>query len=89
MGMPDICVEQDLKSMIVSGLKLEDVSPADIGDDTPLFGEGLGLDSLDAVELVVLVKKRYGVEIKDMEEAKRAFQSIRSLAAHINIKQQK
>ncbi|NCU33372.1 MAG: acyl carrier protein, partial [Candidatus Moranbacteria bacterium] len=46
-------LENDLKSVIISGLKLEDVSPDEINEDTPLFGEGLGLDSLDAVELVV------------------------------------
>lgn len=76
-------LETELKEMIVSGLKLEDVTAADIDDDAPLFGEGLGLDSLDAVELVVLLKKRYGVEIKDMDEAKAAFASITTLAARV------
>ena len=87
--MAGSCDERELKSLIVSGLKLEDVTADSIADDAPLFGEGLGLDSLDAVELVVLVKKHYGVEIKDMEEAKKAFLSVRTLAAHINSKLQK
>jgi len=79
--------ENDLKALIISGLKLEDVSVEDITDDTPLFGEGLGLDSLDAVELVVLIKKNFGVEIKDMEEAKKAFQSIKTLTEYIKSRQ--
>lgn len=82
-------LENDLKSIIISGLKLEDVSPDEITDDTPLFGEGLGLDSLDAVELVVLIKKNFNVEIKEMEEAKEAFRSIKTLAAYIRSHQGK
>ena len=82
-------LENDLKSIIISGLKLEDVSPGEITDDTPLFGEGLGLDSLDAVELVVLIKKNFNVEIKEMEEAKEAFRSIKTLASYIRSHQGK
>ncbi|OGV46224.1 MAG: acyl carrier protein [Lentisphaerae bacterium GWF2_44_16] len=82
-------LENDLKSVIISGLKLEDVSPDEINEDTPLFGEGLGLDSLDAVELVVLIKKNFNVEIKEMEEAKEAFRSIKTLAAYIRLHQGK
>ena len=78
-----LSLESELKEMIVSGLKLEDVKAEDIDGAAPLFGEGLGLDSLDAVELVVLLKKRYGVEIKDMDEAKAAFASVNTLAEHI------
>ena len=72
-----------LKSMLVRELNLEDISPGDIVDDEPLFGEGLGLDSLDAVELVVLVEKHFGVVIKDMDEGRIAFASVNSLAAFI------
>ncbi|MDX9979507.1 MAG: phosphopantetheine-binding protein [Lentisphaeria bacterium] len=76
-------MKEKLKQVIIDGLNLEDLSPADINDDAPLFGEGLGLDSLDAVELVILVQKHFGVAIKDMNEGQQAFQSVRTLAAYI------
>ena len=70
---------EKLKTIIIEELNLEDVTPEEIDDDSPLFGDGLGLDSLDAVELVVQVQRHFGVEIKDMEEGRQAFQSIRAL----------
>lgn len=74
----------DLKQYLIDDLHLEDLAPEDIRDEAPLFGdEGLGLDSLDAVELVVLLQKRYGVLVKDMEEAREAFASVNSLSAYI------
>ena len=73
----------ELKKYLVEDLHLEDVDPGSIKDDEPLFGDGLGLDSLDAVELVVLLQKRFGAAVKDMEEAKEAFASVNSLAAFI------
>lgn len=76
-------IKKKIKEIIVEDLNLEDVTPEEIGDDTPLFGEGLGLDSLDAVELVVLVKKYFGVEIKDMDEGLVAFQSVNALVSFI------
>lgn len=82
-------LEEKLKNIITEGLKLEDVKPEDVTEDSPLFGEGLGLDSLDAVELVVLIKKNFSVEIKDMEEAKAAFKSIKALADYIRAHQGK
>ena len=69
-----------LKTLLVEGLKLESVRPEDIQDSEPIFVEGLGLDSIDALELVVLVEERFGVSIPDEEIGKLAFASIDALA---------
>jgi len=74
---------EKLKTILVKELNLEEITPEDIDENAPLFGEGLGLDSLDAVELVVILQKHFGVEIKDMEEGRSAFQSVNALAAYI------
>jgi acyl carrier protein len=79
----------DLKVKIVEILFLEDVSPEDIDEAAPLFGEGLGLDSLDALELVVMVEKDYGIKITDIEVGRRAFASVNALARFILEKQGK
>lgn len=80
-------VKEKLKKIIVDDLRLEDITWDEIKDDVPIFGEGLGLDSLDAVELVVLIQKNFNVEIKDMDEGRVAFESINSLAAFIEERQ--
>jgi len=72
----------EVKELLVSGLRL-DVRPADIADDTPIFGEGLGLDSIDALELVVLVEERFRISIPDEEVGKRAFASVDALVDFI------
>ena len=79
--------KEELKKTIIKELFLEDITPEEIDDDAPLFGEGLGLDSLDAVELVVIMQKHYKVEIKDMDEGRAAFESINSLASFIEEQQ--
>jgi len=74
---------QDLKVKIVEFLKLDGVTPEQIDDNAPLFGSGLDLDSIDALELVVMLEAHYGIIIKDIEEGRPAFQSVRSLADFI------
>lgn len=74
---------QDLKSKVVEALMLEDVEPAEITDEEPLFGDGLGLDSIDALELVVMFEKEFGIVIEDRDTGKAAFESIRSMAEFI------
>ncbi len=76
-------LKEKLKKIIIEELNLEEIGPEDIEDDAPLFGEGLGLDSLDAVEIVVLLERHFGVEVKSLEEGKAAFQSINALAAYV------
>ena len=76
-------LKDNLKHLIVERLNLIDVQPGDIGDDTPLFKTGLGLDSIDALELTLNVEKEYGVKIANSEQAMQAFQSVTTLAAFI------
>ena len=74
----------ELKQRIIEALSLEEVNPDDINADDPLFGEGLGLDSIDALELGMALKKKYGVNFKsDKEENKEYFKSVENLAKYI------
>jgi acyl carrier protein len=74
---------ENLKELIIRTLRLEDVGPEDILASEPLFGEGLGLDSIDALELVVAIEREYQVEIPDAEVGRRAFASIKALAEFV------
>jgi acyl carrier protein len=74
---------ENLKELIIRTLRLEDVGPEDIVASEPLFGEGLGLDSIDALELVVAIEREYQVEIPDAEVGRRAFASINALAEFV------
>jgi len=77
-------LEQEIKELIIDVLQLEDITPADIDAAAPLFGEGLGLDSIDALELGVALQKRYGINLSaNAEETRRHFASVQSLAAMI------
>ncbi|MEZ4297936.1 MAG: phosphopantetheine-binding protein [Polyangiaceae bacterium] len=76
-------VRTELKELIVSELNLEGKSPSDIDDAAPLFGAGLGLDSLDALQLAMSVEEKFGVRIPEGDEARAIFASINSLADHI------
>src|SRR5689334_10018823 len=76
-------VRQQLKELMVAELNLEGKAPADIDDAAPLFGEGLGLDSLDALQLAMSVEERFGVRIPEGDEARPIFASVNSLVAHI------
>ena len=76
-------LKQELKKQIIEQLNLEDITVSDIKDDAPLFGEGLGLDSIDALELIVLLEKFHQVKITNPEEGKKIFSSINTMADYI------
>lgn len=81
--MPESALPHRIKEMLVESLMLK-ISPEDIGNDTPLFGpEGLGLDSIDALELSVAVEKKFQAPVPNAEVARKAFASVNALAAHI------
>jgi len=78
-------LEAELKKLIVEALVLEDIAPEEIEADAPLFVEGLGLDSIDALELAMALEERYGVKIEDdPDENRRIFASVRSLADFVS-----
>jgi acyl carrier protein len=88
MQRNDVVMQEDLrheiKVFIIEALNMEDVTPEDIGDDEPLFGEGLGLDSIDSLELGVGLQKRYGLKISaENEETRGIFASVRALADYV------
>jgi len=76
-------LKQDLKKMIIEATGIEDTSPEDIDDAAPLFAEGLGLDSIDALELVVALETHYGIKITNAALARQVFASVEALADHV------
>jgi acyl carrier protein len=84
MGTALSSLESEVAQLIVDELNLEDVDPGDINPDAPLFREGLGLDSIDALELAMAISQRYGFQLRsDDEQNTRTFASLRNLARHI------
>jgi acyl carrier protein len=80
----DSALIAELKQLVVTALRMEDFDPEQIADDEPLFGDdGLGLDSVDALELVVHIEQQYGIQIEDEEVGRKAFASIAALAEFI------
>lgn len=73
----------ELKEKIISALHLEDMTSTDIKDNEALFGDGLGLDSIDALELIVMLDKDYGIKLSDPKEGRKIFESIDSMANYI------
>lgn len=81
-------LHQDIKLLIIDALGLEDITPEDIGNDMTLFGEGLGLDSVDALELGLAIQKRYGIKIDaDAKDTRNHFSSVAALAAFVTARQ--
>lgn len=73
-----------LKKQIIEALNLEEITPEDIDADSPLFGSGLGLDSIDALELIVLMEREYGIKLKNPAEGKEIFKSVASIADYVS-----
>ena len=76
-------LKKELKENIIEQLNLEDLTVEEIGDNDPLFGDGLGLDSIDALELIVMLDKDYGIKLTDPKEGKKIFESIEIMASYI------
>ena len=77
-------LKRSLKQLLVDGLRLQDLRPDDIEDTAPIFVEGLGLDSVDALELVVLVEEKFNIQIPDEDVGKKAFASIDALTDYVS-----
>lgn len=74
----------NLKKQIIEQLNLQHLTPNDIGDEQPLFGEGIGLDSIDALELIVLLQQQYGIKLANAEEGPSIFKTVKSMAEYIS-----
>ena len=77
-------LKQSLKTQIIESLNLEGMQPEEIDDNAPLFGEGLGLDSIDSLELMVLLERNYGIKIEDAREGRKAMESVNAMAQYIS-----
>jgi acyl carrier protein len=77
----------DLKVQIIAQLNLQDTKPEDIGDDQPLFIEGLGLDSIDALELIVLLQQHYHIKLSNADDGPKVFKTVRTMAEYITAHQ--
>lgn len=77
-------LKKELKEEIIAALNLEEMTPDDIADDDALFGDGLGLDSIDALELIVLLEKKYGIKLANPAEGKEIFKSITTIAGYVS-----
>ncbi len=73
-----------LKQQMIEVLNLEEMTPEDIDTDAPLFGDGLGLDSIDALELIVLLEKKYGIKLENSAEGKSIFKNVRTIAEYVS-----
>ena len=83
-------LQEELKTKILKALNLEEIKPEEVDADAPLFGEdGIGLDSIDALELIVLLEKDYGIRIKDPKDSKEIFKSIHVLADYVEANRKK
>ncbi len=79
-------LRRKLKELLIERLKFEDMTPEDIPDDEPLFGGGLGLDSIDALEIVVMLESEFGIKVKNETSARESFRSISTLANYVEQK---
>ncbi len=76
-------LKNTLKQQIIDSLNLQGMKPSDIDDTAPLFGDGLGLDSIDSLELMVLLERNYGIKIEDAREGRKVLESVESMANYI------
>lgn len=79
----------EFKKHLIEELNLEDLNPEDIDNDAPLFGEGLGLDSIDALEILLILERKYGIKLHNSADAKAIFKSVRTIAEYIRDNRQK
>ena len=82
-------IKNTLKTQIIEALNLQGMKPEDIDDNAQLFGDGLGLDSIDSLELMVLLERNYGIKVEDAREGRKVLSSVQSMADYIQANQKK